>query len=82
MLRTSILDRMGASLCKHLLDGPTLPGMANGSSGSVGDLITLGVASTIGLGQTLFVTWLLKSLDRGILKADLFVAGMTLVRFV
>ncbi len=46
------------------------------------NLLPLGIASAIGPGQVLFVTLLLRSLDRGAMRAGSFVGGMTAVRLL
>ena len=46
------------------------------------NLLPLSIASAIGPGQILFDTLLLRSPDRGALKAACFVAGMTVVRLL
>ena len=46
------------------------------------DLLSLSIASAIGPGQILFTVLLLRSSDRGVLRAGSFVGGITAVRLV
>lgn len=46
------------------------------------NLLPLGIASAIGPGQILFDTLLLRSPDRGVVKAGSFVGGITVVRLI